>query len=201
MPGAGTGGDRFDPLAFRDELGRAFERRAAAGLSHVLYAKSPGGAIATARRTVAWRTEIDAAGQRFRVDPALLEAIVFLESAGRPDAVAGDDPEAATGLTQILAETAVNLLGMQVDLAASRRLTRRIQAAAKRGDGDAVASLRAARRRVDQRFDPAKALLGTGRYLSLARARFGREDLAIASYHMGIGNLETALRAYAEDER
>jgi hypothetical protein len=200
VPGAGTGGDRFDPLAFRDELGRAFERRAAAGLSHVLYAKSPGGAIATARRTAGWRKEVDAAGERFRFDPALLEAIVFLESAGRPDAVAGHHLEAATGLTQVLAETAVNLLGMRVDLPASRRLTRRIKTAAERGDGAAVASLRAARRRVDERFDPAKALLGTGRYLALARARFGREDLAIASYHMGIGNLEAALRAYAEDE-
>jgi hypothetical protein len=200
VPGAGMGGDRFDPLAFRDQLAGVFERRAAAGMSHVLYAKSPGGAAATARRTAAWRTEADAAGERFRVDPALLEAIVFLESAGRQDAVAGHHLEAATGLTQILAETAVNLLGMRVDLPASRRLTRRIKAAAERGDGAAVASLRAARRRVDERFDPGKALLATGRYLALARARFGREDLAIASYHMGIGNLEAALRAYAEDE-
>ncbi len=26
--------------------------------------------------------------------------------------------------------------------------------------------------------------------------RFGREDLAVASYHMGIGNLSTVLEAY-----
>jgi len=200
VPGAGTGSDHFDPLAFRGDLSGSFERRAAAGMSHVLYAKSPGGASASARRTAAWRQEVEAVGARFRLDPDLLEAIVFLESAGRPDVVAGHHLESAAGLTQILAETAVNLLGMRVDLAASRRLSRRIQNAAEHADTAAVRRLRAARRRVDDRFDPPKALAGTGRYLALARERFGREDLAVASYHMGIGNLETALRAYADEE-
>jgi hypothetical protein len=200
VPGAGTGSDHFDPLAFRGDSAASFERRAAAGMSHVLYAKSPGGATASARRTAAWRPEVEAAAARFRLDPDLLEAMVFLESAGRPDVVAGHHLESAAGLTQILAETAVNLLRMRVDLAASRRLTRRIGKAAKPGDAAAVRRLRLARRRVDERFDPAKALTGTGRYLALARQRFGREDLAVASYHMGIGNLETALRTYADEE-
>jgi soluble lytic murein transglycosylase-like protein len=200
VPGAGTGSDHYDPLAFRDDSAASFERRAAAGVSHVLYAKSPGGATASARRTAAWRPEVEAVAARFRLDPDLLEAIVFLESAGRPDVVAGHHLESAAGLTQILAETAVNLLGMRVDLATSRRLTRRIEDAAARGNAAAVRRLRAARRRVDERFDPPKALAGTGRYLALARQRFGREDLAVVSYHMGIGNLETALRAYADEQ-
>lgn len=200
VPGAGTGDDTFDPLAFRGPLSATFERRAAAGLSHVLYAKSPGGATATARRTAAWRPQVEAAAARSRLDPDVLEAIVFLESAGRADALAGHDLEAAAGLTQILAETAVNLLDMRVDVAASRRLTRRIENAAGRSDRSGVRRLMSARRRVDERFDPAKALAGTGRYLTLARQRFGRSDLAVASYHMGIGNLETALRAHAEDD-
>jgi hypothetical protein len=200
VPGAGTGSDHFDPLAFRDNLSESFERRAAAGMSHVLYTKSPGGATASARRTAVWRPQVEAAATRFHLDPDLLEAIVLLESAGRPDVLAGHHLESAAGLTQILAETAVNLLGMRVDLGASRRLTRRIGNAAERGDAAAVRRLRAARRRVDERFDPPKALAGTGRYLALARQRFGREDLAVASYHMGIGNLETALRAYADEE-
>jgi hypothetical protein len=34
------------------------------------------------------------------------------------------------------------------------------------------------------------------RYLSLAEAHFGRSDLAVVSYHMGMGNLEQVLRAY-----
>ncbi|HEX8741807.1 MAG TPA: transglycosylase SLT domain-containing protein [Thermoleophilaceae bacterium] len=196
--GGGDGG-HTDPLAFEADRKADFERRAAAGLSHVLYAKSPGGAAASARRTAAWRSQVETAAQAARLDPDLLEAIVLLESAGRPDVIAGDDPEAASGLTQILAETGQNLLGLRVDLAASRSLTKRIAAAERRERDAAAARLRARRRRVDERFDPAKALAATGRYLTIARRRFGRDDLAVASYHMGIGNLERALRAYAGD--
>lgn len=114
--------------------------------------------------------------------------------------IAGHDPEHAAGLTQILAETATNFLGMQVDLAASRRLTRRIEQARRRGDREAVEGLLAERRRADARFDPAQALGGTVRYLTEARRWFGRDDLAVVSYHMGIGNLESALRAYTGRE-
>jgi hypothetical protein len=193
------GGGGSDPLEFEPERTAEFERRAAAGLSHFLYAKSPGGASASARRTVAWRSEVDAAARAAGLDPVLLEAIVFVESAGRPDVIAGDDPEAASGLTQILAETGQNLLGMRVDLAASRSLTKRIARAAVRGRSRAADRLRARRRRVDERFDPRRALAATGRYLTIARRRFGRVDLAVASYHMGIGNLERTLAAFGDD--
>ena len=44
------------------------------------------------------------------------------------------------------------------------------------------------------------ALEGAGRYLRIAEDRFGREDLAVVSYHMGIGNLETVLEAYGSDD-
>ena len=37
----------------------AYERDAALGLSHVLFAKSPGGVVASARRTAHWRPIID----------------------------------------------------------------------------------------------------------------------------------------------
>jgi hypothetical protein len=53
--------------------------------------------------------------------------------------------------------------------------------------------------RVDERFDPERALAGTARYLSIAGDRLGREDLAFVSYHMGIGNLESVLADYGED--
>ena len=56
------------------------------------------------------------------------------------------------------------------------------------------------RRRADERFDPAAALAGAGRYLQIAEERFGDEELAVVSYHMGIGNLETALERYGEDD-
>jgi soluble lytic murein transglycosylase-like protein len=196
-PAAGSGGDRYDPLAFSGARRAEFERRAAAGLAHVLYAKSPGGAFASARRTARWRPPIERAARQGGIDPDLLEAMVLLESAGRPDVVAGEDPEAAAGLTQIVAGTAVDLLGMRVEVRRTRELSGRIAAAEALGDRRGAARLRARRRRVDERFDPLRALAGSVRYMTIAEERFGREDLALAAYHMGIGNLETALRAYA----
>lgn len=186
-----------DPLSFERARTSAYERAAAFGLSHVLFAKSPGGVVASARRTAVFRPLIERAAESSGFDADLLEAIVFLESAGRPDVIAGNDVEHAAGLTQILAETATNFLGMDVDVAASRRLTRRIEAARTRGNSQSMARLRAERRRVDARFDPEEALAGTVRYLTEARRRFGRNDLAVVSYHMGIGNLESVLRRYS----
>ena len=202
VPGASTEGEQADPLSYSEDRRAEFERRAAAGLGHVLYAKSPGGAAATAERTARWRDEVEAAAAGRDIDPNLLEAIVFVESAGRPDVIAGDDPEAASGLTQILAETGENLLEMRVDLARSRSLTKRIARAERRGSDSAARRLRAARRRIDARFDPEQALAGTVRYLEIARKSFGRDDLGVASYHMGIGNLENVVRAHSgEGER
>jgi hypothetical protein len=186
-----------DPLSFDAALVPAYERAAAFGLSHVIFAKSPGGVTEAARRTAGFRSLVDKAVSGSGIDGDLVEAIVLLESAGRPDVIAGDDPEHAAGLTQILAETATNFLGMHVDLAASRTLTRRIADAHVRGDEPAVERLEDERRHVDDRFDPEKALAGTVRYLSEARDDLGRDDLAIVSYHMGIGNLQGVLRAYS----
>ncbi len=186
-----------DPFAWDPARADEFERRAAAGNSHPLYALSPGGARASAERTARWRPQVERAAADAGVDPDTLEGLVFLESAGREDARAPGSLESAAGLTQILAETAQNLLGMEVDLAAGERITRRIARAERRGDDQRAIELRRARARVDQRFDGARALAGTARYLALARERFGREDLAFVSYHMGIGNLESVLRDFA----
>jgi hypothetical protein len=186
-----------DPLGFRIGQERVLEAAAAQGLAHVLYVKSPGGVEASAARVARFRPLVEQAAAGSGFDADLLEAIVFLESSGRQDVIAGSDPAAAAGLTQIVAETGKDFLGMHVDLAASRRLTRAIVVARARGDARAVRRLRARRRRADERFDPAAALAGTVRYLSVARERFGRNDLAVVSYHMGIGNLEHVLRDYA----
>ena len=126
------------------------------------------------------------------VDPDVLEGIVFLESGGRPDALASNDLHGAAGLTQILAQTGTNLLGMKIDVAASTRLTKLINRGRK------VAARTALRRRVDERFDPAKSLAATVRYLQLARRELGNSELATVSYHMGIGNLQTALKKYGQ---
>ncbi|HEU0248538.1 MAG TPA: lytic transglycosylase domain-containing protein [Gaiellaceae bacterium] len=189
-----------DPLVFESGQTAAYERAAAFGLSHALFAKSPGGIAAAVRRTAAFRSLIEDAASGSDFDADLVEAIVFLESAGRPDVIAGHDVEHAAGLTQILAETATNFLGMPVDLAASRQLTKQIEDARRRRDREEVEALLAERRRVDARFDPAQALAGTVRYLTEARRWLGRDDLAVVSYHMGIGNLESVLRAYSGRE-
>jgi hypothetical protein len=185
-----------DPYAWDPARRELFERRAALGSSHVIYAMSPGGVVASARRTAAYRDEIEAAAQRHGVAPDVLEAVIFLESAGRPYVSAGPTPEAASGLAQIIPSTATELLGMSVDLTASIELTKRI---ARAKTSEQAERLRAERARVDERFDPVKALEGAATYLEVAADRFGAEDLAVESYHMGIGNLESVLRAYAGD--
>jgi hypothetical protein len=145
-----------------------------------------------------WRGPVERVAAEAGVDPDTLEGMVFLESAGDPNARASDDLEGAVGLTQILASTATTLLGMRVDVEASERLTRRIRRAEEAGNRARGRRLRALRRRVDERFDPDKALAGAGRYLAIALERYGREDLAVVSYHMGMGNLDGVLEAYGE---
>lgn len=193
---SGESDEQVDPLAW--DAGREDEFVAAAerGFAHPLYTRVPGGAVASAERTARYRTLIEQVTDGTDVDPDDLEALVYLESAGRPAAAADPRYEGAVGLTQILAETGENLLDMRVDPAAARSLTRRIRRAAQRGDTEAVRALEARRRAVDERFDPPKALAGTIRYLAFAREELGRDDLALASYHAGVGNLQNALKAY-----
>src|SRR3954452_4522126 len=193
-------GPSNDPLAYRPGAETMVSTRAAAGLSHVLYAKSPGGAAATAARVARFRPLIETTARRYGEDPDVLEAIVFLESAGRPDARAGNDLRGAVGLTQILAQTGSGLLNMHIDLARSMRLTKKIGRAFAKGRRGQVARLRAQRRRTDARFDPAKSLAATCRYLRFAKEKLGRDDLAVESYHMGVGNLQGALAAYGGGE-
>jgi hypothetical protein len=100
-----------------------------------------------------------------------------------------------------VAETATSLLDMNVDLEASHRYRRRIAREYRRGRLEQVERLRVARRRADERFDPVKALAATGRYLKMAEERFGSEEYAFVSYHMGMGNLESVIAAYGAEER
>jgi hypothetical protein len=196
IPAAGNGDASYDPYSYDAAKQALFEQRAADGEAHALYANSPGGAIATAQRVNAWRPLVNAAATAGHIDPDMLEAIVFLESAGRPDAQASNSLQGAVGLTQILAETGRDLLGMHIDLAASKRLTKLIA----RGGRKAAARYRQ-RERADERFDPAKSLAATVRYLNFAKTKLGgRFDLAVESYHMGVGNLQHALAAYGKGD-
>jgi len=179
---------------------------AARGNAHVLYAKLPGGARASAARTARFRPQVEQAAATAGVDADDLEGLVLLESAGRDDAVAASASasgallQGAVGLTQILAETGRNLLGIRVDPAGARRVGRSLRRAERRGDDALAARLRARRMRVDERFDPAKSLAATARYLLIAKRELRRDDLALESYHMGIGNLQDVLRAYGDDD-
>lgn len=203
-------------LRYRPGNDDDFTERAAAGFSHPLYAQVPGGAVATAKRVDGWRKEIEEAADAdgSPVDADTLEALVYLESAGRPNASATGTVDGAIGLTQIVGETGNSLLGMNIDLAESATLTRRIAklttqirrwdargsaAAADRGRAR-LREARVARAKVDPRFVPTAALAATVKYLKIAEDKLGREDLALTSYHMGIGNLQNVLAAYGRKE-
>jgi hypothetical protein len=189
-----------DPFSYAPERREEFETRAAAGNAHVLYARSPGGAYSTAQRVARWRGQVEKAAGEADVDPDLLEALVFLESAGREEVAAPQGLEGAVGLTQIVAETGQNLLGMRIDLERSRSITRKIARAVRDADQQRFDRLRRERRRIDERFDARKALAATGRYLELGKQELGTEELAFVSYHMGMGNLSGVLEAYAGGE-
>jgi hypothetical protein len=189
-----------DPFPYDPASRSEFESRAAAAAAHVVFANSPGGGLATARRVAHFRDQIEQAAAGSGTDPDLLEAMVYLESAGRPEVIAGKDPELAAGLTQIVASTGTALLGMHIDLERSRKLTLEARRALRQAKSGKVDRLLRQRARVDERFDPRKALEAAVRYLSIARERFGAEDLAIESYHMGIGNLENVIRTYTGSE-
>jgi hypothetical protein len=171
-----------------------YTARATSGNGQVLFSKSPGGAIATARRVAALRPSIDRAVAGSDIPATVLEGLVFLESAGVPDAAVAGDPANAAGLTQILPSTATSLLHMHVDLAAAKRLLAQIPQART------PAQQRTLQRRLeaaDQRFDPMDALRGAVRLLTESEGMFGgRLDLAVTAYHMGIGNMQDVLADY-----
>ncbi|MGI8715998.1 MAG: transglycosylase SLT domain-containing protein [Solirubrobacteraceae bacterium] len=194
--GVAAGASAGNPFAYVASRESDFIARATAGEAHVLFTQSPGGVVLTAARVAAFRPAIDRATAGTGLDPNLLEALVYVESAGRPDAIAGSDPADAAGLTQILASTGQSLLGMHINLALSRALTQKIDAVAAGRRAGRLGPLLAAREAADARFYPAKALSATVRYLQFAQRQFGRADLAVESYHMGVGNLHNVLDAY-----
>ncbi len=165
-PAPGGGSDEQglpDPFAWDPEREDEFVARAAKGTSHLLYTLSPGGVAESAQRVGRWRRQIEAAAKVADVDPDTLEGLVFLESAGRDDAITPNGIEGAVGLTQILAGTATDLLGMKVDTPRSAQLGRRIDRERARGHEDKVRSAarragegrRALRRRQGARGDRA----------------------------------------------
>lgn len=215
-----TADDAEDPFQWEPDRSDGFAERAALAYAHILYEKSPGGIVASVRRTARYRGQIERAANEHGVDADTMEGMVLLESAGRPDVIAGSTADDASGLAQIVGSTGVSLLGMDIDLQRSRAITRQLAenaGAIERAQEDAASNrpkvrakallklrrlereqqrLIRERRSIDARFRPADALDGMGTYLQRAGRRFGDPDLATVSYHMGIGNLETAIGDY-----
>src|SRR4051812_30713228 len=169
---------------------------AAHGLDRGLFTSSPGGVVATASRVGRWRPLIVRATRHSHFGPNIVEALVFVESSGRPDVIAGSDVSSAAGLTQIVASTGKHFLHLRVNTARSRALTQRIARADARGAFVAARQLRHWRARYDQRFSPAKSVHATVHYLETARRYLGRDDLAVAAYHMGIGNMQGVVHSF-----
>ena len=106
--GVATVGHSADPFSYATSQAARFTARATAGNARPLFSQSPGGALATAQRVAKWRPDIDRAVKGTSISPALLEGLVFVESAGRPQIIAGDSVSDAAGLTQILASTGLH---------------------------------------------------------------------------------------------
>jgi hypothetical protein len=174
----------------------AIAASAARSFDRGFFLSSPGGLAATAARVARWRPLIRRATRGSDVGPNLLEALVFVESGGRPDAIGGGDVAARVGLTQIGASTGKRLLRLHVNTRRSRALTRRIERADARGAYVTARQLRHWRARYDERFSPAKSLRATVRYLDAAQAYLGRDDLAVAAYRLGIRKLQNVVRIY-----
>src|SRR5437660_7131980 len=81
LPGIGRPARAGDPFLWVPGHGAQLEARAVAGSDHVLFAKSPGGVLATAARVSSFRPLIDRAAAGSGIDPNLLEGLVFVESA------------------------------------------------------------------------------------------------------------------------
>jgi len=173
--------------AARNAASAELEHDAAVGMSRRFF---NGGVFTTAAHVVQWRPQVVRAARAAGVDPNVLEAIVWVESSGRPDVTNGN----AVGLTQ-LDPWVARSMGLHVDTRHATVLTRRI---ARSWRVAHTRQLRRWRARYDERFAPANELRATAAYLAHARAVLGREDLAIEAYHLGIPKLRGTKASYAE---
>ena len=157
---------------------------------------SPGGVVASAERTAAFRPEIEAAAVAPRGRPRHARG-GDLPRERRPSR--GDRrPDARVGLRAWRRSSPRPRPTCSGWRSTWRRASRSPSGSPTR---DAPARDRAAARRAGRgrpALRPRAAIDGAARYLEIAGERFGADDLAVVSYHMGIGNLESVLRAYAD---
>src|SRR4051812_1814041 len=68
VPGGGDKSGEYDPLGYDSGKEDELAQRAASGFSDVVWQKSPGGVVATARSTARWRPLIERAAKVNGVD-------------------------------------------------------------------------------------------------------------------------------------
>jgi soluble lytic murein transglycosylase-like protein/uncharacterized protein YcbK (DUF882 family) len=173
--------------AARDTASGALERDAAIGMGRQFF---DGAVFTTAARVAQWRPLVARAARAARIDPKLLEAIVYVESSGRADVTNG----AGVGLTQLRPSVARHF-GLHVSVAHAKVVSRRI---AHSWNARHIRQLKRWRARYDERFAPAKELRASAAYIAAARTVLGHEDLAIEAYHVGISALRDTRATYGE---
>lgn len=173
--------------AQKESAAATLERGAAVSFGRSFF--TGGDVFDTAARVVQWRPRVVRAARAAGVDPDLLEAIVFVESSGRPSVTAGS----AVGLTQLQPAVA-RRFGLHVDTRHATALTRRI---ARSWSPAHIRQLARWRARYDERYSPTKELRVSAQYLAAAQLALGRGDLAVEAYHVGIGRLRNVHSSYA----
>jgi Transglycosylase SLT domain len=135
-----------------------------------------------------------------------LEAIAYVESYGRADAVSTSGPR---GIMQFTADTA-RVAGVIHKEDVLKTLTLRIPLKDRKGrplkkggklQYRTVRKKRTVKVEVDDRMKPDKAISGAARYLSYLSRKYGSEDLAIFAYHCGEGCMAQFLEAAKKSER
>lgn len=121
--------------------------------------------------------------------PALINAlqgIIMIECGGDSLAVSR---VGAVGIMQLLASTArENHLKVNKDYGRTERLLKKAKANNQLGYAELA--------RIDERFDPSKAIRAGANYLVSLFRYYGRWDFAIAAYHGGMGNVDALIRSY-----
>ena len=162
-------------------------------LNHPDYLNAP-------QRIMFFSPAILEAAEKYQIPPEDIAGILYLESAAHPEKCARPfNVRSACGIAQIEYDTAVNYLGLKVDLKKSQRISKKINKMLATGaswDSPKLNELLQERRRVDDRFDPYKSIDAMGKYLSMSRERLGRIDFSIASYHMGTAGVEKLICIY-----
>ena len=126
---------------------------------------------------------------------------MFLESAGRPDAIASDT-EGAVGLTQILAETGQNLLGMQDRRPPPGPAATRAASAASccAATCSRSRSSSAPARRSTSASIPRSRWQATARYLTMAKAALQARGDGVRQLPHGHGEPGGHARAYGGED-